>query len=265
MEGAWRTHFARICECACDSEPITQKQRTAMEDACTHMSTEEARALYTDLCTIQIAIEEGRTPQDVHEIKKFIDVNDFNLLKRFFHVCIDNGQLSERLADCMDLPMEMRMKKWNIEREKLAQDAKLHRMNSEQIHMWSVYMYESRSENAAAYDRTLRKLARTPPIKPREWQELIITSDADLAKKDAFFWYAVQTRRLSIEEKRAVLHKMNKVKNCASDILHKRCSELAEEIFYDIHRPTTTAAAGRRKPNLIRRMFRALMSKFGRR
>ena len=71
-------------------------------------------------------------------------------------------------------------------------------------------MYESRVENARAYESVHTRLSGFNENRPlREWELVILTDAHSLSRRPETFWYAVQVSRCTDEEKRAICHKLS--------------------------------------------------------
>lgn len=250
----WRHVFAGICGAIEKGQKIDDAAFDMLERACGGMSSEEARIVYEDLCKIQLA-HEGRTKHVVlGTLSQYINLKDVDSVDLFHATLVANGRLCERVADCIELPIEQRLHKWKTQRLDLDAMAQQHRIDSEYVRAWSTYLYESRHLNKAAYERVRARLEGAPTAARPEWQSVVLDEDAELAARDKTFWYAVQTGHIQLEEKRAVMHRFNELKHCAGDVLHRRTTELYMEIFYDLHRqyrPATEAPQKRRCVSLL--------------
>ena len=257
---SWKEALARTCNEIKEFGRLDEAVRTELNEACSTMDVEDAYTLYEDLLKFKIAL-------DAHDLSNvrfkvigdLIDTSDVDVSGQFCRIIIDNGRFIDLLADCIDLSYLQRLHKWQTEEAGNQQMMERHRVDSKYIAAWSKYLYDSRNLNADAFERVCAQLQNGIVGKRREWHDLILLSSKELEQKDLSFWYAIQTRRLNIEEKRAVLFRIKQMKHCAGKILHTREFELSIELFYDLHHEyKPTRKRFKRLRGVLKRIYRLL-------
>ncbi len=257
---SWQEVLARTCKEIKECGRLDEAVRTELDEACSTMNVEDAYTLYEDLLKLKIAL-------DAHDLSNvcfkiigdLIDTSDEDLSGQFCRIIIDNGRFIDRLADCIDLSYLQRLHKWQTEEDGNKQMMERHRVDSNYIAAWSKYLYDSRNLNADAFEKVRAELQNGIVGKRREWHDLILLSSAELEQKDLSFWYAIQTRRLKIEEKRAVVFRIKQMKHCAGKTLHTREFELSIELFYDLHQEyKPTRKRFRRFRGVLKRIYRLI-------
>ena len=201
-----------------------------------------AKALYVDLCRIQVAIDDESAPT-LSILDTIVNAHDPNDVLRLHMMLIDNGQLVERVADSVELPAPVRMRKWKSEQMDMRLRAKVHSENSKWHALWSAFLYTSRKENEDAYNQVLAKLRASIPEKKKEWHDLMLGTPESLQYRPNTFWAAIQVNRCSILEKRAICHKLTLCKNYKDG---KMLQKLNERIMYEIYTTPVQQPASRR-------------------
>ena len=195
-------YFSQACALLNEGRQVPPSVIRDIEDAIAHLSKEDAILLYTDMCAIQI-VHDTQIEQEFPILRDMLDCNDKKAIDRFHAVFIDNGQLVDRIADCIDMNRKMRQSKWMTSASKAERDVENQRKDSSFTSIWSQYQIESRVINRDAYQEVRKMLHHRQTCKS-EWQSLIMDDPASLRSRPDSFWYAIQTGQLTHHEKRAV-------------------------------------------------------------
>ena len=248
-----RVVLDRICKIVSEQRPLTSDDFNIFKDAIIQCSDEDKLQLYSELCAIQIAAD------GVVEIRPImfdglLDWNDISVLKNFVNTVISNGHFVDIVADSIEMDPSMCKSKWNNQEFVNQRTIALHRRNSDILSAWSQFLFDSRERNLLAYNDVVSRLRDTK----REWQQLLSLSPDELKNKDRFFWYGIQTKRLTIEEKRAVWYKLDACRSCSPEIINRRIPELTEEIFFAEHNSHSNYRRGRFIRKIVSRILRII-------
>jgi hypothetical protein len=188
--------------------------------------------------------------------------HDAAFVSQFHASFIDDGRLVERVADATELSRTQRRKKWNDASLVHYRNARLHREQSDLNTRWSDFLFRCRTENVRCYESVatqLREQFAPTQHPPKEWMELILMHENRAHTKPDSFWQSIQTSRLTMEQKRAVLHKLLLCRPRISYPIHSRCMELSEHIFVQDQRATGVNAGDERRRRRWRRWVRRLL------
>lgn len=207
-----------------------------------------ALVLYQDILRIQLVHAQPSDTETMAEhptlFGTLIDWRDPTQVERIYFYLVDNGKLTERLADCIELSMAQRRKKWAREARHASQDANLHVKCSAQNYNWSLFNLESRKENEKAHGSVSQSLSGFTS-QSEEWVQLVMLDVASLKQKDRLFWYAIQTNRRSTNEKKAICHKLWVAKE--NKIFPQLLNEIHTRILSEIFVRTTNLPVPPRK------------------
>lgn len=190
----------------------------------------DARALYADLCKIQIAAYEKTVPTPT-TLETLVDWSDPHQLQRFVNLALASGHLTELLADCIELPTrKLRRKHWSDADATWGAAAVAHRRNSVRMQHLSAFRMASREENSTAYDRIRSECDDTDSD---DWKKVICWTPERLARHPRGFWRGLRVAGCTPEEKRALIHKLTMCQPYSScpDELSKICNMLTTEEF----------------------------------
>lgn len=250
----WRDAFSRAGEAIRDHRVLTDERNDMIESMVT-ATREDATGIYEDLCQVQIAVENNATPV-ITTLTNVIDWTNPAEVRRFRDGLIDDGRLVDRVADSIELPVKGRLRKWSTQRIEESEVAQAHRENADWFAEWSRFCFRSRTDNHQAYDAVRSRMAQHPPTKHREWHDVILMTPPDLSRKQATFWYAVQTARCSLQEKRAVCHKLTQCEHMQNrpELLLRIKSQLLCDIYIEsLASPKRSRLAWIKR--IMRRMF----------
>ena len=221
------TRVARVIH---EHEGPSVEARETLVDALRTLSSDVAGVLYADLVKVQICKDgESRAAPALTLIDDWIDWSQHELVERFHRVMIDRGDLTHRVADCIELSPHSRQRKWRSEEASHATRAKLHRERSEAHKAISRFRYEMRKRNEEAYVTVRSRLEREAPSDERAaWKTAILWSEDRLGRQPQTFWYGLQIDGRTLEEKRALVHKLTR---CQGDMAAQRANQLTLDLY----------------------------------
>lgn len=190
----------------------------------------DARALYADLCKIQIAVYEETTPT-LSILEALLDWSNRSYLCRFTNFVMANGKLIELVADCIDIPSpEERRKRWSELDAEWDHAFWVHKRDSDWIERMSAFRVASRETNLAAYESV--KLRSADHGDSQDWRRVIVWSPERLARLPRAFWRGMRVGNCTPEEKSALIHKLTLCQSYSSvpkDIATLRDFLIAEQ------------------------------------
>lgn len=165
----------------------------------------DARVLYIDLCKIQIAAYEETVPT-LTALPTLMDWSDPQKLQRFVRLAMASGQLTELVADCIELPtQQLRRKHWSEADARWGAVAVVHRRNSDRMQHLSAFRMASREQNSSAYERVRCKCDDSDGD---EWKKVIMWAPERLARHPRAFWRGLRVAACTPDEKSALIHKL---------------------------------------------------------
>jgi hypothetical protein len=147
-----------------------------------------------------------------------------NFKPSFIRSLVDVGNLVDRLADISSLDRKTRISKWNQETKEHNEKIKNHKVNYESILSYSNFLYKSRQKNEIAY-------ANTQTVSNTDVNFIIHGTLEDIIKKPPSFFATISVESLTINEKRALIHKLEMFENVLPVATRKRIPEMLNEIY----------------------------------
>jgi len=181
---------------------LTAVAKTKLRELLTRLSSRDAEQLYIELCRIQLAADDGSMPT--------LSILHTDNPTDFAHKFLSTGLLIDLVADCIELSVMMRLKKWRFEDMESNLSARLHRERTRWHDHYSHFSFVSRDLNRKAYEKVRAALSLSVPktVRPQEWQTLLLSELSVLRTQSVTFWNAIQINRRTIEEERAICHKL---------------------------------------------------------
>lgn len=264
-------HLREIGDVCSSGSSFQKGAREEIMERLIRISKSYALALYEDLLLVQLIYanplshsSDGERAQEDDNIPRFpklfgslLDWNDHAQVEKIYYYLIDNGKLMERVSDCIDLDVNKRRRKWGKQEKEAVQFANQHVKCAVQNFNWSRFNLECRVENKRFYDVVYQALSRTH--QSEEWAQLIMLDMSDLKQKDRLFWYAIQTNRRTIEEKRAICHKLSVAikHNIFPQLLTDIHIRILSEIYTLISKHAS-AISGKPKAKFKKKLYRLL-------
>lgn len=181
---------------------LTDAAKMELRNVLSRLPSRDAEQLYIDLCRIQLAAEDGNAPT--------LSILHTDDPKHFAQKFLSTGLLVDLVADCIELPEVMRLKKWKFADMESNLAARLHRETTRWLDHYSHFQFVSRDVNRKAHERVRASLSASLSKTGRlqEWQTLLLADLSSLQRQPVPFWNAIQINRCSIDEKRAICHKL---------------------------------------------------------
>ena len=216
---------------------MTETTKSRLRDLLVCMPSCDAEHLYVDLCRIQIAADDDDTPM--------LSILHTDNPKHFVNRFLSTGVLIELVADSIELTENARKRKWQSEDMNLNLSARLHRETTQWHDNYSRFLFASREANRIAYDNVRAALFNSDIPRPHEWQTVILSEPTALCGRSILFWNAVQINRCTIDEKRAICHKLMLCKDLQDGRtvlrLHARIMDDIYMKTYDAHQRNNCA------------------------
>ena len=205
---------------------LKDEDRDKLYDIVTNMGADEAAILYRDLCYLYICVVNEQIPEQ----------NKLTLLSSDYKSCfirslIDVGSLIDKIADAASsISVDIRSKKLESERKERTKSITDQQVNASFSEKWSSFLVASRKKNKIAYELTQQQIQF-----PQQTWEKIICMEIDILKsKPPIFFHSLQTKNLTIQEKRALIHKLTLIKSANPKYIQERINTLTREVFeYD--------------------------------
>lgn len=200
------------------------------------LAPEAAERLYQDLCRVQVAVSEDKVPaQLVYLTEVDIDWQDISHVKRFWALCMANGRLADLVADCIELktPKE-RKQRWETRSMSFDELARSHRRDSEYFERLSTFRMQSREAARLAYQKVhCECFDMSEAHKETSWRYVILSTPERLSRQSRFFWRGLVLSECTLEEKRAVLHKLEicQIYSACPEEIAKRREALVHDLF----------------------------------
>jgi len=205
---------------------IKDEDRDKLYDIVTIMGTDEAAILYKDLCYLYICVVNEQIPEQ----------NQLTLLSSNYKSCfirslIDVGSLIDKIADAASsISVDIRSKKLESERQQRKSSITDQQENASFSEKWSSFLLASRKKNKLAYELTQKQIQNYE----QTWQKIICMEIDILKSKPPIFFHGLQTKNLTIQQKRALIYKLTLVKSANPKYIQERINTLTREVFeYD--------------------------------
>ena len=205
---------------------LSNDMRMKLYDMLRNISPEEARIMYNDISYLYICFT---TPTCTDEN---IDLQQLTMLRHAYSskfICglVEIGTFMDKLIDSSRMSKDEKIKKWKDESEEWHHSVLSHKKLAEEHALWSNFLYNCRDVNHKTYER-IRHRIRNPQ---KEWEKVVVQSPKELCKNSAIFYNNIQISKLSIEEKRALVHKYQMIQNILPASSRKTTNDLLQDIF----------------------------------
>lgn len=150
-------------------------------------------------------------------------------LNKFIDGFIVVGDIVDKLADCAQYEKHDRIVLWQEEQLKMKQMREQHLLDAKHQKAKSDFLLKSRHTNEIAFVR-VHKTIKTPL---KEWEVVIKTDSSELLSKSVMFWRHLQVEKLSVLQKRAMIHKLETIKteSYLEGNVNRTLKELQDDVF----------------------------------
>ena len=179
------------------------------------------------------------------------EVSDITI-NRFVASFITIGDMMEKLADCLELDEKERCHKWRENDAKLHRISVMHSFETRYHEAKSRFLFRSRRKNKLAYHAVRRTIKK--PVE--NWEILLKYTIEDISTQPLTFWSQIQVSKLSVSCRRAIVYKLEEVKNknflpdVAKSLLKSMNTDLFLEEFSDCTSVRLSCCFRRRKINV---------------
>ena len=187
------------------------------------LKEEDAKTIYKDLCYIYICTSNEEVPS-VENLTLLTHKYDPHFIKSL----LDVGNLIDRLADACVMNVADRKRKYSEKDIEQKQKGKIQRQASEFNAKWSEYLFKSRAQNLQAYLLVYHKLI-TQSFPYSDWRNIIV--DNDIKQRPPSYFMNIQTKDLTILEKKALIHKLNAIYQHIPRQTRERLQMLIEDVY----------------------------------
>lgn len=231
----WKTPWGVVSSAVCQGTGFGEEWWT--HDIIPYLcmlAPEAAERLYQDLCRVQIAVFEGKVPARlVYLTEVDIDWQDISHVKRFWALCMANGRLADLVADCIELktPKE-RKQRWETRSLSFDELARTHRRDSDYFEKLSTFRMQSREAARLAYEKVHCE-CRGEVHEETTWRYVIVSTPERLSRQSRFFWRGLVFSGCTLEEKQAILHKLEicQIYSACPEEIAKRREALVQDLF----------------------------------
>lgn len=208
-----------------NAQHLSEVDREILYELLAKMTSSDAMLLYADLTYLYVCAVNDEIP-----IRKNLQVLHGHFETSFIRSLVDIGTVMDKISDAANLDCESRVKKWTCEKADAQENVRKHQQHSMRDKRWSRFMIESRDENKVAYEEMLRDGGN----KRDPFYEFLAASYEELEAKPPIYYQLITTNHLSIQEKRALLHKYGLVYNLLPSHSRDTMQTLAGEIFVHV-------------------------------
>lgn len=223
---------------------LSQNQRLTLYNMLKVISQEYAYSLYNDITYLYICMTSEIEP-DVQKMK----ILQSKLSKCLLHSLVDIGTFMDKLSDASEMSPESRYKKWKNQNEDVESLKFEHKKRSELNAEWSKFLYESRETNEKAFEFVFANIQS--PV--TDYEFVIKSTKKVLSQKSHIFYANIQTDKLSILQKRALIHKYSEIQNIIPDATKHVMKEMINKIFHEefVKKQNTSDFLDCRKDNSV--------------
>jgi hypothetical protein len=187
------------------------------------VSSENAQKIYNELCIMYIETMNA-------DVDKRRELFSSELSLKCLKFLLETGLFIDRLVDACELSPKCRREKWALEDDVNKAFSENHKRNSVENEKWSLFIFQSRTENRNAYTE-VKEYLQKKENGTESWQFVILLHSTVLMTKDASFFYGIMTSKLSTQQKRAILYKLNLIYNHLPKPTRIMIHELSEDLF----------------------------------
>lgn len=201
---------------------LTPKNRGTLNDRVKDIACVDAKNVYSDLCYLYICAV-STTAVDVSRLKIFKHAYH----PKFIISVVEIGPLLDKISDASILDAKGRRKKWRVEEENNERIVEIHAERECMNYKWSSFLYRSRDKNKIAYDRIVNELKASDEI----WHQIVLQPISQLQQQPPLFFQHLTINKLTIPQKRAVLHKLTLVYQALPICTRDTMQRLQNDIF----------------------------------